>query len=145
MKKLRKKDFFIRINKTFPQTSLKSWLWRLATLLWSCIPRAKRLELCSFCGVKDENILLRLCQLWKSTHTRILTLTLPLCQFCCNCFSFFQSHLSFMGGHKSSPFLYFGYCCNRLILLYSHTTAKSDAFISKREKWKKRSERKMRN
>lgn len=76
MKKLRKKDFFIRINETFPQTSLKSWLWSLATFLWSCIPRAKGFELYSFFGMKDENILLGLYQLWKLPRTRILTFTL---------------------------------------------------------------------
>lgn len=100
MKKLRGKDFFIRINETFPQTSLKSWLWSLATFLWRCIPRAKGFELYSFFGVKDENILLGLHQLWKLTHPTILTLILSNISVLCKLFFvFIHSELS-MGGHS---------------------------------------------
>lgn len=107
MKKLRKKDFFIRINETFPQTSLKSWLWSLATFLWSCISRAKGVELYSFFGRKDENILLGLYQLWKLTHTTILTLTLS--DLSVLFYLFFIHSGPLMGSHKSGPSCYPGW------------------------------------
>lgn len=56
-KKLRKEDFFIRINETFPQISLKSSLWSLEQFLGTsvCIKELPNSTLPSI-GTQDDSI-----------------------------------------------------------------------------------------